>query len=369
MSSNTAAQLLHGESRSSRRQTFVYGAMFWTLLGLLSFSYRYLDTVVRHRQEPFQIKFIEEMTGTWGAGLLAVGVAYLVRRWRGQGWKRILHVPAVLTFSALHTTWNWGTRTVAFPLAGQGAYDYGDMPWRYLMELGNDCVGYSMVALAVTFFDQQRERQRQAVRVVALESEVAQAKLSALEMRLQPHFLYNALNTISSVMYEDVRVADRMLQRLSQLLRRTLETSTGLVTLREELETSALWSSIMTARFGDTLSFAQEIPEDLKSAMVPTLLLQPLLENAVRHGARSPELLTVTIAARCELSTLILEVRDNGVGWQGGETQALANGVGLSTTARRLQTLHGDDARLSLHTTPGGGATVRVELPWVTANA
>lgn len=353
-----------------RWQAWAFGAVFWTMLGLLSFSYRFLDTVTRGHDQPFQIKLIEELTGAWGAGLLAVGVARVTRVLRGRGVLFLLHVPAILVYSALHTTWNWGTRAVAFPLAGLGAYDYGTMGWRYLMELGNDVFGYGVIVLAVTFLDQQRERQRQALQVMALEAEVSQARLIALEARLQPHFLFNALNTISGVMYEDVTVADRMLHRLSRLLRRTLDSSASLVTLREELATAELWSSIMTARFADTLRFEQQVESQAFDVLVPTLLLQPLLENAVRHGSGTPgdaavaAPLIVRIVARRHGDHLELAIHDNGVGWQSRESTALTSGVGLSTTVRRLRTLYGDDASLNPETAIDGGAVVCVRIPW-----
>lgn len=353
-----------------RWQSWAFGAVFWTMLGLLSFSYRFLDTVTRGHDQPFQIKLIEELTGAWGAGLLAVGVARVTRVLRGRGVLFLLHVPAILVYSALHTTWNWGTRAVAFPLAGLGAYDYGTMGWRYLMELGNDVFGYGVIVLAVTFLDQQRERQRQALQVMALEAEVSQARLIALEARLQPHFLFNALNTISGVMYEDVTVADRMLHRLSRLLRRTLDSSASLVTLREELATAELWSSIMTARFADTLRFEQQVESQAFDVLVPTLLLQPLLENAVRHGSGTPgdaavaAPLIVRIVARRHGDHLELAIHDNGVGWQSRESTALTSGVGLSTTVRRLRTLYGDDASLNPETAIDGGAVVCVRIPW-----
>lgn len=353
-----------------RWRSWALGIAFWTMLGLLSFSYRFLDTVTRGHDQPFQIKLIEELTGTWGAGLLAVGVARFVRVLRAHGVWYLLHVPVMLVYSALHTTWNWGTRVVAFPLAGLGAYDYGTMGWRYLMELGNDVFGYGVIVLAVTFLDQQRERQRQALQVLALEAEVSQARLIALEARLQPHFLFNALNTISGVMYEDVTVADRMLHRLSRLLRRTLDSSAGLVTLREELATAELWSSIMTARFADTLRFEQQVESQAFDVLVPTLLLQPLLENAVRHGSGTSGSvvvdapLVVRVVARRHGEHLELSIHDNGVGWQNRESTALTRGVGLSTTVRRLRTLYGDDASLNPETAVDGGAVVCVRIPW-----
>lgn len=365
---------------SPRWRALLTGFAFWTALGLLSFSYHHLDTIVRGHAEPFQIRLIEELTGTWGAGLLAILVARVVRRLRGRGALRLWHAPALLLYSAAHTSWNWLTRTLLFPLAGLGAYDYGTMSWRYLMELGNDVLGYGVIALAVTYLDQQREKQQQALRLLTLEAEVSEARMASLEARLQPHFLFNALNTISGVMYEDVAVADRMLHRLSSLLRRTLDQPAGLVTLREELETLSLWTSIMTARFGDRLQVTHDVDESVLEARVPPLLLQPLVENAVQHGlggaAKEPDdppLRVLVSATRCYLDSqgdgMQLCVTDNGVGWQGRETLALESGVGLSTTRRRLHTQYGNAATLVLATAPDGGAQVCLRLPLEDGNA
>jgi two-component system, LytTR family, sensor kinase len=373
----------------SRWRTLLTGFAFWTALGLLSFSYRHLDTVVRGNPEPFQIRLIEELTGTWGAGLLAILVARVVRRLRGRGVLLLWHAPALLLYSAAHTSWNWLTRTLLFPLAGLGAYDYGTMSWRYLMELGNDVLGYGVIALAVTYLDQQRDRQQQAMRLLTLETEVSQARLASLEARLQPHFLFNALNTISGVMYEDVATADRMLHRLSQLLRRTLDHQLldqhgGLVTLQDELETLSLWTSIMTARFGDRLQVTHAVDEAAMIARVPSLLLQPLVENAVQHGLGGAAVgqyetpLCVQVTARVippvthdqpQHPMLELCVSDNGVGWQGREQEALESGVGLSTTRRRLHTQYGAAASLELAAAEGGGAQVCLRLPLDAAHA
>lgn len=367
------------DALSTRWRALLTGFVFWTALGLLSFSYRHLDTIVRGHAEPFQIRLIEELTGTWGAGLLALVVARVVRRLRGRGALRLWHAPALLLYSAIHTSWNWLTRTLLFPLAGLGAYDYGTMSWRYLMELGNDVLGYGVIALAVTYLDQQREKQQQALRMLALEAEVSEARMASLEARLQPHFLFNALNTISGVMYEDVAVADRMLHRLASLLRRTLDQPTGLVTLREELETLSLWTSIMTARFGDRLQVTHTIDDSVLQARVPSLLLQPLVENAVQHGLAGatkgaddlPFRVQIT-AARCRLTSqtdgVAICVTDNGVGWQGRESLVFESGVGLSTTRRRLHTQYGDAATLVLATAPDGGAQVCLRLPLEEAN-
>jgi len=369
----------------SRWRTLLTGFAFWTALGLLSFSYRHLDTVVRGNPEPFQIRLIEELTGTWGAGLLAILVARVVRRLRGRGVQLLWHAPALLLYSAAHTSWNWLTRTLLFPLAGLGAYDYGTMSWRYLMELGNDVLGYGVIALAVTYLDQQREKQQQALRLLTLETEVSQARLASLEARLQPHFLFNALNTISGVMYEDVAMADRMLHRLSRLLRRTLDNQVhdqhgGLVTLQDELETLALWTSIMTARFGDRLQVTHAVEDAAMTARVPSLLLQPLVENAVQHGlgeaaaGQDETPLRVKVTARvthdhAQHTVLELCVRDNGVGWRGREAEAFESGVGLSTTRRRLDAQYGAAASLALGVADGGGAQVCVRLPLDAAHA
>jgi LytS/YehU family sensor histidine kinase len=342
----------------------------FTVIGLLEFSYHYLDVLTRGRVEPAEIKLIEEMTAAYGAAVLFLPAIALVRRARARGWTgwRLfgLHAAILPFFSAGHTTWNLVSRDVVFPLAGLGPYDYGRMPLRYAMEFPMDLLVFTLIMGLAFLFDRYRESRDRELRLAQVETELTRVRLEALEGQLRPHFLFNVLNTISSVMYEDVAAADTMLMRLADLLRRTLRRpSNGEIALAAELETLELYLDIMRARFGDRLSVAVVAEPSARRAAVPALVLQPLVENALRHGDPGPGMAArIAVRARRDDGRLLLEVEDNGPGIEGNPEQAIGKGVGLANTARRLEQLYGTAQSLRLENRQDGGARVSVELPF-----
>jgi sensor histidine kinase YesM len=338
----------------------------WTAIGLLFFAYYYLDVFARGRTEPFHIKFVEELTGAWGTLPIAAVVYWLTPRLAGRGWRTIAaHAGVALVMSVFHTTWNWGTRSLAFAIFGFGPYDYGIIPLRYLMELPSDLIWYAVFATIAMLFNHYRAARDREVRLAELESEMAKVRLQALEARLHPHFLFNALNTVSSVMYEDVERADQILTRLADLLRRSLRHDPGSeVPLEEELATLELYLDVIRARFGDRLRVSVDADAGVRRVAVPPLVLQPLVENAIRHGDPGPEHeARVLVRARRDNGSLVMEVRDNGPGLRVPPDEALSSGIGLSTTKRRLERLYGTDAALTLETAREGGLCVRVSMP------
>jgi len=200
-------------------------------------------------------------------------------------------------------------------------------------------------------------------RVAGLEEQLARARLDALRAQLQPHFLFNTLNSISVLTATDPAGANRMLLDLSELLRATLAAGEAHeVTLDRELAMLERYVAIQQVRFGDRLAVRFEIEPAARAALVPSLLLQPLVENAVRHGvAASAGPGTVTVRAAVDGERLALEVRDSGPGL--GAVPANADGIGLGNTRARLRQLYGEAFRLDLASPAGGGLTVVVELP------
>ena len=174
-------------------------------IGLLSFSrYHLADLAEGGKGAPLST-FLDEMTAALGAGLLFFGVRWLVRSWPLGGartWRRLpLYLVALLVFSAAHTCSNWALRTLAYPLAGLGAYDYGRMPVRFAMELPYDLVAFVIMAAVVASVDRLRASRERELHAARLESSLARSELRSLRLQLQPHFLFNALNTISATMY------------------------------------------------------------------------------------------------------------------------------------------------------------------------
>jgi len=376
-------------SRTAPRR--LRGAALWFgavgLFGFLLFLYHYLAALaVRQPQAPLA-PFIEELTGALAGGLLFFPIRWLVRRLplASPRWPRRLpvYLLAVLVFGAAATTLMWGLRSLLFPLAGLGAYDYGVMPLRYLMELPLQVVWIGIVMAGIHAFaalDAARERELRAAR---LESSLARSQLQNLRLQLQPHFLFNALHTISAAMYDDPAAADEMLDQLAELLRASLRTArSDEVPLGEELALLDRYLAIQRARFGDRLAVAIEVEPGAASLLVPSLLLQPLVENAIRHGsAERAGRGAIAVRARRQDGRLLLEVEDDGAGGAAapgaaaGTARAAAapataaavagvpRGLGLSATAERLQLLYGDAQLFSAGHRPEGGFLVRALLP------
>jgi len=205
---------------------------------------------------------------------------------------------------------------------------------------------------------------RREEQTIALGEQLDRAQLDTLELQLQPHFLFNTLGMIAELAHEAPARAATMLRDLGRLLRASIAERGGeLVTLGEELELLEPYLSIQRARFADWLAIEQEIDPGARDALVPRFVLQPLIENAVRHGLtnRSKRGLIV-IRATSKNNTLRLMVEDNGVGLHSGRARA-GNGAGLRNVRERLTTLHGDLARLDLNESTAGGVVVTVELP------
>ncbi|UNK50807.1 histidine kinase [Lysobacter sp. S4-A87] len=206
-----------------------------------------------------------------------------------------------------------------------------------------------------------REKDRRQLR---LEAQLTDARLQTLRTQLQPHFLFNALNTISVLMHENVDSADRILLQLSALLRRSLDGSEAHeVALAEEIGFLESYLEIEQARFGGRLSYRIAIPDEALAARVPNLILQPLVENALRHGlATRAGPGHIEIKADRQGEALLLCVSDDGRGLPPATTER----VGLANTRARLRLLYADRQRFEVRNSADGGVIAEIELPWRT---
>jgi len=219
---------------------------------------------------------------------------------------------------------------------------------------------------ALNYYHERREREIQAA---ALAAQLAQAQLQTLKMQLQPHFLFNTLNSISALNHEDPRAANRMIARLSELLRLTLENDGAQeVSLLQELDFLKRYLEIQQVRFGDRLNVRFDVTPETLEARVPNLLLQPLVENAIQHGiapfaARGE----ISIQASCENGLLCLRVTDNGPGLPAPKPSGPPEGVGLANTRARLQQIYSNAHRFELRNGTEQGAVAEVRIPFQTA--
>jgi two-component sensor histidine kinase len=220
------------------------------------------------------------------------------------------------------------------------------------------------VCQAITNFRSSQERERRAAE---LEASLTTAKLQALRMQINPHFLFNTLNSIAALVYVNPRAADEMLGDLSELLRRSLDSMEEQeIPLAQELEFIGGYISIEQKRFGERLRVEQSVPDELMKALVPALILQPLVENAIRHGIeprRGPGL--ISLEAKQEDKHLHLIVRDNGRGLPGADlNSSVRRGIGLANTQARLQGLYGQDQSFSFGKAEPQGCRVDIHLPF-----
>jgi two-component sensor histidine kinase len=221
------------------------------------------------------------------------------------------------------------------------------------------------IAHAVLYYERFRERERAAERLAA---HLTEARLQALKMQLQPHFLFNTLNAISALIPAEAKPARRMVARLGDLLRISLEhEETHEVTLREELAFLQPYLEIERARLEDRLTVVMEIAPEAMEARVPHLILQPLVENSIRHGIAPrirPGRVEISATRGADDRFLHLEVRDDGPGLDGHEQGRARKGVGLANIRSRLEQLYGGEHRFELENHPEGGVVVRIALPF-----
>ena len=340
----------------------------FTTFGILNFQYRYLDNLARGFHHTFAIRLFEEMTGAYVGLLLFPFVIWAIRRARirrDNWWVMVpFNLLVMCVFSVADTTGMGVVRRLLAPLFGLGQYDYGIMLYRYPMELAQHVLLFWFAVGAIYTFDSYREARDRQAASADLEARLAEAQLQNLQLQLQPHFLFNALNTISSVMYDDVRRADTMLAQLSDLLRRTLQTGHSQeIPLEEELALVKSYIAIMEERFGDDLQVEFVVDPHVVHALVPQLILQPLVENAMRH-ARNPLIppLVLCIAASQENSELLLRVQDNGPGMAVDVSDHMVKGIGLSNTEQRLRSLYGTRQQMLLANANGLRVTIRLPL-------
>ncbi len=318
-------------------------------------------------REPPNWKSIVWESGDWLiCALLTPAIFWTARRYpliRGSVARNLpIHIAASLL---LCVAWAGAGSLLSLAMLGTTPYGGGVLSWLFTTLPFGVAVYFAVlgVAHAAAFFLEARERETQAAR---LSAQLADARLGALRMQLQPHFLFNSLNAIAvTVRDRDTATATRLLEQLGDLLRRVMRTDRPPeVTLAEELEFVRQYLAIEEVRFPDRLRPTFEIDAALLGAAVPEFVLQPLVENALRHGlARRVTASLLKIEARRGGDTLVLAVTDDGPG-PGGTAAEATTGVGLSNLRERLASLYGARARLELVATPVGGAVATVQLPY-----
>jgi two-component system LytT family sensor kinase len=369
----------------TRRLAIPLVLAFWTFIALLSAANLWLATGNRPGPGPppgaYLVGFIEAYL--WA--LLTLGVFWLCARLsteRGD----LLGTALLLLAAGLAVAigmaavmgrlrpWLEGPP----PLLPGGRPPRPGMPWaprpRPFPDLAhlwflNELITYAALVgagFAREYFLRFQARQAEAVRLQAqtatLSAQLADARLTALRAQLDPHFLFNTLNAISALVERDPDGVQRMIARLSELLRHTLDGSERQeVPLSEEVALVRRYLEIMEVRFQGRLAVSLQVEPSLGDALVPSLILQPLVENAIKHGiSRRPGPARIEISARSQDDQLRLRVWDDG----DGSPAENPEGVGLANTRERLRQLYGEGARLRAEPAPEGGFASEVTIPW-----
>jgi len=330
----------------------------WTVLAIFFAVSSSLTYVITYQPPRWRLTLVMALTEWYAWAVLTPAVAWLARRYpirRGSVTSGlIVHVPAGLILAIVKVAL---TRVLRLPIVPSSEYfQISNLSTHYIMY-------WALVAAshALTYYRAGREGE---LRASQLEARLAGARLQLLKMQLHPHFLFNTLNTISELVHEDPSTADRMIASLSELLRESLDAGADdQVTLAKELELLDRYVDIQRARFGDRLDVRVDVEGEARAALVPILILQPLVENSIRHGlAARVRGERIQVRAMRRDDRLILEVADDGIGL--GADGLAREGVGLGNARARLQALYGSDQSVDVRNIEGGGVLVRLTMPW-----
>ena len=347
--------------RAVQRTALIFG--IWTLVAFITTQQQYVTLAYAGEPVAWRRLFVGSLASMWLWAAFTPPMIWLARRFRvdRSNWVRLvpLHFLFGVGLSVVDALVDraWGPLVSAFPTR--------DFPFAVAVVRGlfiNLICYVTIVALtyAVDYAALSREREVAAVR---LKAQLADAHLHALQSQLRPHFLFNTLNTIAEQLYTDPAGADRLITKLGALLRASF-TSPGEheLTLREEMEFLHNYLEIVRVRFRGRLTTHVDVAPDALDARVPNLILQPLVENALRHGIEPLEVGGgVEVFGRRRADRLELEVRDTGRGLRG---DLLREGVGLRNTRERLEQLYGGEHEFSIRNRAGGGVVAAISLPY-----
>jgi sensor histidine kinase YesM len=346
-------------------------ALVWTAIGLFFTFQIYFAMIRSDRPIPFAESVAIQFSYAYIWALVTPVVLWLAGRYRleQEHWRRslLLHVlfstACVVLVGCLLYTFN----SIYFnrPKGTTGALW---LIYRNIILNASENYGiYCLILLARHALDYYRRYTAGERRAAELQAQLAQAQLQALKMQLQPHFLFNTLHSISALVYIDVEAADKMIARLGDFLRLTLENSgTQEVTLQQELEFLKCYLEIERIRFQDRLTTTLHVDAQALDTQVPNLILQPIVENAIRHGiAPRSTPGRIDIQAERKNGTLRIRIKDNGPGLTLNRSleRNFKEGVGLANTRARLQQLYGAAHRFELANDPRGGLIVTLEIP------
>lgn len=345
-----------------------------TFMGLVLSVNRYITGLLTNQSVPWLTALITQLLPQiiWCAFIPIVIWIDERLRLAGKRWpaRLLIHFLASIIISMVQTA-IFGL--VYLPLSGLPEISLSTLTQLYqsmaLTRMVMGIVVYKLILTtkyALDYYEQYRAEKNHSA---LLEAQLAQAELQALKMQLQPHFLFNALNSISSLALEDARAAVHMIARLGDFLRLTIENNgTQIVSLEQELEFLRCYLDIEQVRFRDRLRVDIDVDSSTLRAQVPNLILQPIIENAIKHGVATRQAAgRICVRAHRNDGQLNIEVRDDGPGLPGNGNRILyvSEGIGLANTRERLRQLYRNDFTLELSNVAEGGTLVALKIPFV----
>lgn len=344
-----------------------------TVLGVFSSFQAYNYVALFTERTPRIVHLLALNLTYWYAwAALVPGMLWLARRYRFERhtWRKAaaVHAVGVVVFTLVHALLTASGReplVIVLNMRGGRWTWWSEFQQLFFLNFDWEMMTYWAVVGLSHALDYHRVAQERALVAAQLQMRLAEAQLQALQRQLHPHFLFNTLHTISALMHRDTEAADAMLARLSDLLRLTLERiGVQEIPLKEELEFLEKYLEIEQARFGDRLTIQMEIEPEALDVCVPNLILQPLVENAIRHGI-APRVGggRLQLVARRTGDRLWMMVRDNGPGLSQANLEAFNQGVGLTNTRSRLEHLYPGEHRFEFHQPSDGGLAVTIEIP------
>ncbi len=332
----------------------------WTSLGLLRAAQEIAERAYTH--QPIAIPHIlgERLLEWYTAGAVTPFYIVLVRFVQ----RRDYSPPLAFAIYAIGIVFGFLIESLLYiPLENRLFGGNASIATGFAFDFFSYAFGNAAVFAAIIAYEHARLARERDVHAARLETELANARLDALRSQLDPHFVNNTLNGVSALLRHDPAAAEEMLARLGALLRATLDGSPSQEQrLGRELDLLDAYLGIMRVRFGERLAVRVNVPPELRDERVPSFVLQPLVENAIEHGAEPlARTVTVEIAARLEGEhAILLTVSDDGVGLRG---DAPAEGIGIGNSRRRIERMYGDGASLALVPRTGGGAVAALRVP------
>jgi len=334
----------------------------WTVLAFLAALHSYAHQLTFGVTGGFLAALGSTLQEYWSWAVLTPFVLVVAKRFpfTAQNW-----LPTALIHAACYLVFTWAfvglSALVGIPVGTPANYHGWTIWLRFTAYFYDSLWMYGPIVLVCNLLEYYRRYQERTMQAARLQAELSHAELEALRHQLHPHFLFNTLNSIASLMHEDIEAADDMLADLSYMLRAYLKGfGEQETTLSNELMLLETYLRIQKRRFEDRLSYSIDIPSHLLQAAVPTLLLQPFVENAILHGlAPSSRAGNLRISAETDDKALVLKIQDDGVGFGANHSE----GVGISNSRARLAQLYGKHQSLQISGNGSAGVLVSVKLP------